>query len=98
MKFCKITAVKSFITFCPGFVYTFKIVASEITTTQRFEGLDRATRGCSLPGPNVIELFTFVIYEILLNATEFVLGKLLQQSIMFASKVSENTIRCSTLG
>ena len=36
----------------PGFVYTFKIVASEISVTERFQDLDKSLRGCSLPSEN----------------------------------------------
>ncbi len=39
------------------------------------------------PGPNVMKLFTSVIYECSLQARVFVPGKLLQHSLMFLGKV-----------
>ena len=33
----------------PGFVYTYKIIANQILTTERFNSLDQTTRGCYLP-------------------------------------------------
>ena len=33
----------------PGFAYTFKIVANQIVTTDRFNALDKSVRNCNLP-------------------------------------------------
>ena len=36
----------------PGYHYTFKIMANEIVTTERFNGMDASTRNCFLPHEN----------------------------------------------
>jgi hypothetical protein len=36
----------------PGYSYTYKVIANQILTTDRFNGLDQTTRGCGLPGEN----------------------------------------------
>ncbi len=63
---------------------------------------DRAKRFIILPlEPNVIKLFTTIIYECLQQAEMFVVGKTLQSSLSFVSKVrayrNETPFRCSTL-
>jgi hypothetical protein len=54
------------------------------------------------PGPNVIKLFTSVIYECLSQASVFVLLRPFRASLMFVSKAGaypcEAPFRCSTLG
>jgi hypothetical protein len=36
----------------PGYAYTYKVIANQILTTDRFDSLDQTTRDCSLPGEN----------------------------------------------
>ena len=36
----------------PGYSYTFKVVATQTVTTERFNSMDVADRGCLLPGDN----------------------------------------------
>jgi hypothetical protein len=54
------------------------------------------------PGPNVIKLFTDVIYECLQQARVFVHGTPFQPSLMTVCKAGaypiEESLRCSTLG
>ena len=44
----------------PGYFYTFRIVANQIVTTERFDNLHQNMRGCKLPHENGNEnLFKF---------------------------------------
>jgi hypothetical protein len=56
----------------------------------------------STPGPNVIQLFTSVIYECLLYDRVFVHGRPFQPNLMSVSKARayprEAPFKCSTLG
>ena len=44
----------------PGYFYTFRVVANQIVTTERFDNLHQNMRGCKLPHENGNEnLFKF---------------------------------------
>lgn len=62
-EFNSFDALKETYLIKPGFSHTYKVIANQIVTSERFNDMDPTSRGCSLPGVNFND-FIYILWAV----------------------------------